>query len=370
MVNKNITLMAVGDIIADGPNPGDLFALAKPVLQSADVVVGQLEIPYTTRVLNPARGRDPNIIGVLSSVNFSVLTFIGNHTADMGATGVEDSIAAVRKYGMEIVGAGMNITEARKSVVIERNGVRFGFLGYNCVGPKETWATPERPGCAYIYVITHYELDYAVPGGPPTIYTWGEYKTMDAMADDIKKLRPQCDVLTVSLHKGVIHSPMKLMGYEQPVSHAVIDAGADIVLGHHQHILQGIEMYQGKPIFHGLCNFGTYLPGLAPKPGQDAQSWARRRRDLFGFEPDPEYPTYPFHPEAKYTIIAKCTVQNGKVSRVSYLPCLVNKQAQPEVLKHDARGQEVFDYVEKITRGTGLNARYKWAGDEIVIHAE
>jgi hypothetical protein len=370
MVNKNTTLMAVGDVILGGPNPENLLALAEPVLRTGDVVVGQLEVPYTNRVFNSALGRDPSILSILASANFKVLTFVGNHTADLGVPGIEDSIAGVRKYGMAIVGAGMNIDEARKPAIIERNGVRFGFLGYNCVGPKETWASPDRPGCAYVYIITHYELDYAVPGGPPTIYTWAEYKTLGAMAEDIRKLRPLCDVLIVSLHKGVIHTPMKLMAYEQLVSYAAIDAGADVVLGHHQHILQGIEMYKGKPIFHGLCNFGTYLPGLAPKPGQDAQSWARRRRDLFGFDPDPEYPTYPFHPEAKYTIIAKCTVQNGRVSRVSYLPCLVNKQAQPDVLKHDAKGQEIFDYVDKITRGTGLNARFEWAGDEVVIRAE
>jgi poly-gamma-glutamate synthesis protein (capsule biosynthesis protein) len=106
---------------------------------------------------------------------------------------------------------------------------------------------------------------------------------------------------------------------------------------------------------------------MAPKPGQDAQLWSRRRRELFGFEPDPEYPTYPFHPEAKYTVIAKCVVTEGKISRMSYLPCLVNKKSQPEILKHDARGQEVFDYVERVTQGTALNACYRWEGDEVVV---
>jgi len=106
---------------------------------------------------------------------------------------------------------------------------------------------------------------------------------------------------------------------------------------------------------------------LAPKPDQDPASWARRRRELFGFEPDPEYPTYPFHPEAKHTIIAKCIVENGKISRVGYLPCMVNKQGQPEVAKNDERGQQVFDYMDKITRGAGLDTQFRWEGNEVVI---
>jgi poly-gamma-glutamate synthesis protein (capsule biosynthesis protein) len=213
-------------------------------------------------------------------------------------------------------------------------------------------------------------LDHATPGGPPNIYTWAESKTLNAMMDDIRKLRAQCDVLLVALHKGIAHTPAKLAEYEHQVSFAAIDAGADVVVGHHAHILKGVEVYKGKVIFHGLCNFVSWLPLLAPKPNQDALSWAKRRRELFGFEPDPEYPTYPFHPEAKYTMIAQTIVQDRKISQVGYIPCIVNKQGQPEVLKHDARGQEVFDYVEKITRMENMNARFEWHGDWVVIQTD
>ncbi len=76
------------------------------------------------------------------------------------------------------------------------------------------------------------------------------------------------------------------------------------------------------------------------------------------------------HPDAKYTIIAKCTIDDGKVSRVGYLPCLLKcEDGMVELLKNDKRGQEVFDYMDKITRGADLNARFKWEGDEVAIHA-
>jgi poly-gamma-glutamate synthesis protein (capsule biosynthesis protein) len=317
-----------------------------------------------------ALGRDPENLKALISAGFHVVTLAGNHIWDAGVAGIEDTIRWLRDHGIAFTGAGMNIEEARRPALIERGGTRFGFLSYNCVGPRETWASRSRPGCAYVHVITHYELDHATPGGPPTIYTWAEPGTLEAMIQDIAALRPYCDVLVVSLHKGIAHTRAKLAAYEHQVSRAAIDAGADIVLGHHAHILKGIEIYKGKPVFHGLCNFVAYLPSLAPRPDEDPQSWARRRRELFGFEPDPEYPTYPFHPEAKYTMIAKFTVEGGKVTRVGFLPCLMNKQGRPLVLRREDGGQEVLDYVEGITREAGLNARYRWEDNEVVVEAK
>ena len=75
-------------------------------------------------------------------------------------------------------------------------------------------------------------------------------------------------------------------------------------------------------------------------------------------------------PGTNLTIIAKCIIEDKKISRVSYLPCVINDKGQPEVLKHDARGQEVYDYMNEITIEAGLNAGYKWDGDEVIISAD
>jgi poly-gamma-glutamate synthesis protein (capsule biosynthesis protein) len=371
MTANSLTLFAVGDLVL-GDNAEKYFKFVEPVLKTGDVVLGQLEHPYTARHPEAVNTEhDPENLKALISAGFNVVTLAGNHLADFGIFGIEDTIEWLKKNNISYVGAGMNISEARQPVVIEREGTRFGFLDYNCVGPKETWATKEKAGCAYINVITHYELDYASPGGPPNIYTWAEPDTLGKMVDDIQKLRPLCDILVVSLHKGLVHIPVKIAAYEQQVSHAAIDAGADLTVGHHAHILKGIEIYKGKVIFHGLCNLVNYRPGLAPKENEDPQSWVKRRREIFGFEPDPEYPTYPFHPEAKYTIIAKCTITNKNITQVSYIPCLINKEGQPEVVKRNERGEEVFDYVAKITNEVGLNAKYDWEEDnEVLIYAD
>lgn len=372
MGSKKLIMLAVGDLILDRPEPESFFTLSAEVLRSADVVVGQGEVPYTKRGIDtygevPAPPADPENLKALPYAGFNVITLAGNHVWDAGAPGIEDHIAELRKYGIVHTGAGMNIDEARKPALIERQGTRFGFLSYNCVGPKESWARPDKPGCAYVQILTHVE----VPNfGPLATYTFAEPNSLKTMINDIKGLRPLCDVLVVALHKGVGHVPAEIAMYDQQVSYAAIDAGADLILGHHAHVLKGIEIYGGKVIFHGLCNFVAVTLCLWPEhaPTLKLREHTVRRQKYFPLDPD--YAVYPFHPEARKTIIAKCTVEDGQIARIGYLPCLINKKGQPEILKFDERGQEVFDYMEKITRGAGLNARYEWEGDEVVIHGD
>jgi poly-gamma-glutamate capsule biosynthesis protein CapA/YwtB (metallophosphatase superfamily) len=373
MTHKTLAMMAVGDLILDEPQAETYFDHVASALKSADVVVGQVEVAFTdggfcasTDVAAPPCS--PINMSAIPYAGFNVATLAGNHIWDSGPAGIQDTIAGLCNYGIAVTGAGMNIDEARRPAIITRDSVTFGFLSYNCVGPRESWATVKKPGCAYVNILTHYELDHATPGGPPSIYTFAEPKSLELMIDDIRKLRSLCNILVVSLHKGIGHIPSKLAMYEKEVSHAAIDAGADLILGHHAHILRGIENYKGKIIFHGLGNFVTVTRALTPDPSQDSQQWAKRRKELFGFEPDPEYPIYPFHPEAKQTIIAKCTINKNRITRVGYLPCFVNKKGQPEILQNDEFGQKVFTYMDKITRNADLNARYKWDDNEVIIH--
>jgi hypothetical protein len=385
MSDQTLTMLAVGDIILGKPNAEYYFNLTAPVLKSAEVTVGQLEIPFTNRVVDayymeipteiPAMpGSDPANISAYSFAGFDVLTLAGNHIWDAGVPGIEDTISELKKYKIAHVGAGMNIREAKNHTIIERNGTVFGFLNYNCVGPKMTWATPDKPGCAYIHVITHYELDHPTPGSNlAKVYTFAEPETMGAMVEDIRKLRPLCDVLVVAFHKGVGFTPIEIAWFEQQISYAAIDAGADLILGHHAHILKGNEFYKGKAIFHGLGNFVILMPPVHEDPVTWAfQQWDKRMEDIFrGYnKPDIDDNDYPWHPETALTMIAKCSVDNGQITRVSYLPCLINKQGQPEILKNDERGQEVFNYVDRITREAKLNARYKWEGNEVVVFSE
>lgn len=368
MINKNLTLLCVGDIIL-GDHSETYFEHVRSVLADGDFVMGQLEVPYTDRDEESIKlERHPDNLSPLVSVGFDVLTLAGNHISDAGDAGIEDTVNWLRGNQICTVGAGMNLVEAKQPAIVEREKTKIGILKYNCVGPSETWAASNKPGCAYVKVLTHYELEHANPGGPPSIYTWAERQSLHSMINDIRELRTKCDVLIVSLHKGLVHQPVEIAEYEKQLSYAAIDAGADLIVSEHAHLLKGIEIYKGKTIFHGLCNFVAYVPSLFPTSDENSDAWSKKRMELFGFNPDPQYPTYPFHPEAIYTIIAKCTVSDGRITQSSFIPCIVNKEGKPVPVEKSNGGQRVFDYMKAITRKAGLNASFKWgADDEIII---
>ena len=263
----------------------------------------------------------------------------------------------------------MNLNEARTPAILERDGVRFGFLSYNCVGPRASWAMSTKAGAAYVHVLTHYENEVAGPGLPPTsTYTFVAADSLNALHDDIAGLRERVDIVTVSMHIGLVHVPDgKLADYERPLTRAAIDAGADVVVGHHAHALRGVEVYKGRPIYHGLGNFVTVMKPVANNP--DAQKWneMRYRLGLTPFEPDPEYPTYRFLPEAKNTMIASVSVGKDGVRAAGFIPCWVNPKAQPVVVGATPKGEEVAAYVQSLNDKSGLHADFRWDGDRVLF---
>jgi poly-gamma-glutamate synthesis protein (capsule biosynthesis protein) len=156
--------------------------------------------------------------------------------------------------------------------------------------------------------------------------------------------------------------------YEREIARAAIDAGADVVVGHHAHILRGIELYKGKPIYHGLGNFATVTRALSPSNPDtpEAAAWAKRRMELFGFAPDPGMPTYPFHPESRNTIIADCRVGRDGSVDAGFVPCWIDDDARP-VPQVGAVGRSVVDYLAEISREAGLAAAFAWDGDRVVV---
>ena len=389
MSPKTQTLLGVGDVYLYAAPPAEpLFEKTKPVLEPADISLGHIKCMFTSRGVNTFAdmglaqvgerfempGADPKNIAALDYAGFDVMTLANCHTWDAGDPGVEDTIAGLKKYGIAHCGAGMNIDEARRPAIIERDGTRIGFLAYNCTGPMGSWALPQKAGCAYVHVLAAYELDLPVIGGYPTTYTFAEPGKLQEMIDDIRKLRSLCDVLVVFLSKGIGFLPVKLAMYEQQVSYAAIDAGADLILASHAHILKGNEQYNGKWIFHGLGNFVINMGGPPVQSRPQSQSQSQNQKFVkahggpFFFERGGKETPFPNTPEQGLTIIAKCNIQDGRITEVSYLPCLGGQHKPVEILKNDERGQRVFEYVENITRGAELNARYEWKGDEVVIH--
>jgi poly-gamma-glutamate synthesis protein (capsule biosynthesis protein) len=187
------------------------------------------------------------------------------------------------------------------------------------------------------------------------------------MVKDIKTAKSLADLVVVSVHWGIHFVPAILADYQREIAHVAIDAGADLILGTHAHILKGIEIYAGKVIFYSLCNFAIDLRAT------EAMLKSPRHRELQklnpDWQPDPDYPTYYMPRDSRKTIIAKCVISSREIKRVSFLPTYINRQSQPEVLtSKDNRFTEVVEYMQKITADEELDTSYTVDGDEVIIH--
>jgi poly-gamma-glutamate synthesis protein (capsule biosynthesis protein) len=369
--NGSLTVLAVGDLILDEPEPYDYFAPSAPLLSGGDVVIGQVETPYTERGQPSVTGATapqtpPSQLDALARAGLTVATVAGNHTFDLGAPGVRDTLGRLRELGITTAGAGMTLDEARQPATVSIRGRTVSVLSYNAVGPRESWAGPEKPGCAYLRVLTHYELDHASPGGRPTVYTFTAPESLDVLEHDVRRARDGTDLLIVAVHKGA-NGDTRTAWYEKQIAHAAVDAGADIVIGHHAHIMEGIEVYRGRPIFHGLGNFVAVTHALSTDPAvnrsADRLAYAQGRRERFGFTPDPAMPTYPFHPDSRHTIIARATLADDGTLSAGFLPCYIDETGRPEPLPAGGGGHQVLDYVKRLTREAGFDTLFHWCDE-------
>ncbi|MFC1987838.1 CapA family protein [Chloroflexota bacterium] len=351
MNTDRLSIYAVGDTRDaknNRPNPESYFELALPTLKQADILFGQLEAAIT----NPER------VSMLTYAGFDVLSFASNHVLNWGEEALLKTIDTLTRNNIQPIGVGRNIDEARKPVIFERKGNKVGFLAYCSVLPKGQEAGPNKPGGAPMRVSTYYEQIDWQPGTPPKIITVANKDDLAAMVDDVKKLRPQVDVLIMSIHWGVHFVPAVIAMYQKEVAYAAIDAGVDLILGHHAHILKGIEVYKGKAIFYSIGNFVS--PSLKGVKSLVAE--------LYGEVDDPEYPEYNAPVDSRKSSMAKCIISNKEIEKVSYLPIMINGHAQPEILpRSDKRSSEVVDYIEWCCRDQGLDTKFSREGDEVVI---
>lgn len=367
------SIALLGDLILGEPEPDFFFERARAALSARDLVVGHLEVPHTHRGRElafdvPAEAHAPERLSALARAGVHVATLAGNHIYDFGREGIVDTLDALAAANIVSCGAGVDLRSASAPARVERGQQRIGILSYNCVGPREAFADEGRAGCAYVRIVNSSTGEEV---GPQTFELQDTRPASDSLADltrAIEQLAREVDVVVVALHKGIVHTPALLAGYERPLARAAIEAGAHIVVGHHAHILRGIELWQGRPIFHGLGNFVTVTRALnLDNPHPARARWAEERRKRFGFIPDPLYVNYPFHPEAKHALIADCRVDaRGRVD-TGFLPCWILASGQPEPCGRDARGQAVFDYVADISRRAGFATEFAWQGDRVLV---
>lgn len=348
-------ILLTGDLVLDVPEPDHWLSGISPALRNGDLVIGHLEVPHTLRGQEhggdvPAPGADPAHLDALGRAGFRMLSLAGNHMADCGPAGIEDTIAGLDRLGIAHAGAGASLAAARQPAVVEHEGRRVALLSYNCVGPEFSWATAQRPGCAYLPVTT----GDGRPVAPSADLRDVTPEALDMLREDVASARRSAELVIVALHKGIVHTPARLAPYERPLAHAAIDAGADAVIGHHAHIVRGIELYRGKPVFHGLGNGCVVTHALSPAQEHPARAeWARRRKAMFGFEPDPAYTLAPFHPEAVNAMIGELQWHDDGRLDFSIIPVDVEPPGRP-VLAAGERAREIRAYIERITFDAGL----------------
>jgi poly-gamma-glutamate synthesis protein (capsule biosynthesis protein) len=353
---SHFDMVCCGDLVLDEPDPDYWLSGIAPALRGATLAIGHLEVPHTDcrREMSadvPAPGAPPEHLRALQGAGLRAVTLAGNHIADCGPEGIADTIQALDQWGVAHTGAGMTLAAARAPAWLEAAGLKVALLSYNCVGPKQSWATETNAGCAYVRVKPRQGDDIA----PSAELETPDPESVASMAYDVREARAAgADICVVALHKGIVHVPAKLAPYERPLAHAAVDAGADVVLGHHAHILRGIEIYKNRPIFHGLGNGCVVTRALSPDqshPGRAA--WARRRRELFGFEPDPAYTLAPFHPEAVHGLLARIVFNGARIETIGFLPIYFEPPGRP-VLVTDDRADAVRAYLHRINHDAGL----------------
>lgn len=160
---------------------------------------------------------------------FNIFSLANNHIYDVGEEGIRDTINALDKNNIKYFGFGKNIYEARKPLIIEKNNMKIGFLGYSCLTTNgENYATAVKQGVSPI------ALDY--------------------LKKDISKLKKEVDCVILSFHWGEENkhfpTPDQIM-----IAHRAIDYGAKIIIGTHSHVIQGVEEYNGGIICYSLGNY-------------------------------------------------------------------------------------------------------------------
>jgi poly-gamma-glutamate capsule biosynthesis protein CapA/YwtB (metallophosphatase superfamily) len=267
--SREVSLIFVGDVMV-GRNVGNRmeekgwvypFEGTQKILSSADLTFGNLESPISDSgkkidKLYTFRG-NPKAMQGLNYAGFDILTLANNHVLDYGWPCLRQTLEILKKNGIICLGAGRNKKEALKPVTIELKNLKISFLSFNEIGTN--CAKEKIPGTA---CAKEFEI-----------------------IERIKQTKAFSDLLVISLHWGeeFTNFPNK---NQIEFAHNCIEAGADLVVGHHPHVLQGIEMYKGKLIAYSLGNFVF-----------DQNDW-----------------------EAKVSIILKCTFKDEQLSWVEIIP--------------------------------------------------
>ncbi len=234
-----ISLLFVGDIMLSrsvGEKIEEIGDYRYPFLESAeflrqaDLTFANLESPISARGRNQGSQysfrADPRTVEGLTFAGFDVVSLANNHIWDWGSEALTDTVSILETNGIETVGAGRNYEEANQPVVKEVSGNKIAFLAYTNLYPEGLEAGESRPGIS----------------------------DFDSAQKKIVEAKEVADIVVVSLHWGDEYGSRSNQ-VQQTIGRSLVDAGADLVIGHHPHVIEEIEPYGDGWIIYSLGNF-------------------------------------------------------------------------------------------------------------------
>lgn len=351
---KSTTLLLLGDVsVEKRTDPANAMIHVRDTLNRADLVYGNLE-----GLLVKSEGPDkdipdksgwthigPEAVQALKAGNIKVVG-VANNVA-YGPANIQQSLSVLDANGIIHTGAGANLDAAHQPAIVVRNGIRIGFLQYTAKWYREDQqiATATSPGVARILSKDGASIDPA---------------DLNRLREDVRKLRALVDILVVSSHNrdgmgrvlssaapenpepsdpATLVAPIPLgprfsqiERYQTELAHAAVDAGADIVYGHGSHVLQGVEVYQGKPVLYCLGNFAT--------------DWIRMRPNKEG-------------------MVVRAVLRGNRVLRVSFVPVTRDSENNNVLMLDPSTGEgaRLLQKVKDLSDGVPLRID----GHEVVL---
>jgi poly-gamma-glutamate synthesis protein (capsule biosynthesis protein) len=179
------------------------------------------------------------VVRSLGASGFDVLSLANNHLGDFGDRALVQTVRRLRAGGLRTFGAGATVAEAWAPAVVERSGVRFGFVGFNAIGETPAVA-PGQPGAVSV-------------GMPPRTGPL-DRAALHRFTDAVRRLDARVDVVVAMPHWGTQYTN-RPEPVQRQVARRLVGAGVDVVVGGHPHWLQGMEMVDGRLVAHSLGNF-------------------------------------------------------------------------------------------------------------------
>jgi poly-gamma-glutamate synthesis protein (capsule biosynthesis protein) len=337
-----VELLIIGDIQVHTrrPDPATAFVHMRETLNQADLVYANLEgllvrsagttidIPDKPEWTHPG----PDGVKALKLSNLAVVG-VANNVAS-GRANILKSLSVLDANGIIHTGAGANIDEAHKPAIVERKGVKIGFLQYTgrWYQDRDMIASPTEAGVAKIASRDGVTIDPV---------------DLEMVKNDIRKLRPRVDIVVVSHHNRDGSTPVQFGGvkgtsanndrtkseaYQSEFAHVALDTGADLVFGHGTHTIQGVEVYKGKPILYAIGHSNFDQPG---------------------------------YEKATDGLVVRVVIQGKRIQKVSFVP--VTRDANNDVLMLDPASSEGARLVQMVKDRSAAPPSLKVSGQEVVM---